>query len=245
MNKTNREIKIYARELIRNSRPMPVFVAMLFAAFANVMQTIGALVLFRDVPDDIILGLQNAFLSADEATMMFYYNKMIPSGKASLLYMVLMAAVLMVSAGYTIFLIRTLRRDAPSYGNLLDGFGMLGRIVIMSLLKYVLVFIGLLLFVIPGIFFLYVYRYSFYILVEHPELSAVQCLKESRRMTKGFKMRCLWLDISFVLWYLAFSLPYIGFIALCFGLPFIRMSSLVLYDIRCHEMAAEELAENL
>ena len=49
---------------------------------------------------------------------------------------------------------------------------------------------------------MYAYRQAWFLKNERPEASAVECLRESRRMMKGFKWRAFCLDFSFIGWIL-------------------------------------------
>lgn len=57
-----------------------------------------------------------------------------------------------------------------------------------------------LLFIVPGIVACYRYSQVWNIKAEHPDWGASQCIAESARLMKGFKMRRLKLDVSFVSW---------------------------------------------
>lgn len=59
------------------------------------------------------------------------------------------------------------------------------------------------------------YSQSFYIMLDFPELSAVQCLKFSRQIMKGHKGRRFYLEVSFIPLYL------LGILSCCVGLLFL------------------------
>lgn len=75
----------------------------------------------------------------------------------------------------------------------------------MSLLQVLLIFVGLLLFIIPGIVFALRYSMADYLLATRPELGPVEALRESRRLMKGNKGRLFYLDLSFFGWTLLAS----------------------------------------
>lgn len=60
--------------------------------------------------------------------------------------------------------------------------------------------IGYILFVIPGIIWTYKYYFVPYIAIEHPELSAREVLDLSKTMTEGRKMDLFLFDLSFIGW---------------------------------------------
>ncbi len=69
----------------------------------------------------------------------------------------------------------------------------------MTLLSIVLV-IGYLLFIIPGIIWTFAYSMTPFILVENPELSIVDAMKKSRLVMKGHKFDLFYLELSFIGW---------------------------------------------
>lgn len=90
-----------------------------------------------------------------------------------------------------------------------------GRIVGTMFLKGVLNFLWFLLFIIPGIIKAYAYSMVPYILADDPEISFMEAIKISNRMTDGHKFDMFVLDLSFIGWYL------LGALALGIGVLFV------------------------
>ncbi len=59
-----------------------------------------------------------------------------------------------------------------------------------------------LLFIIPGIIKSYAYMMASYIIIENPEMGALDAITLSRRMMKGHKFEAFILDLSFIPWIL-------------------------------------------
>ena len=70
------------------------------------------------------------------------------------------------------------------------------------LLMTVLIFLWSLLFLIPGIIKAYSYSMTPYILEENPELGLSEAIHRSRMMMRGHKFDLLWLQLSFIGWFL-------------------------------------------
>lgn len=85
-----------------------------------------------------------------------------------------------------------------------------GRNIVTGLLVYLFTALWSLLFIIPGIVKYYSYSMSFYVSLDHPEYSSMECIKESERLMQGKKMELFCLDLSFIGWHI------LG--ALCFGI---------------------------
>ena len=91
--------------------------------------------------------------------------------------------------------------------DLFDGFrfGVVNNLL-AGILVPIFTFLWSLLFVIPGIVKAYSYSMTFFILKDHPEMSATDAITESRKMMNGNKWRLFCLDFSFIGWILLGSL---------------------------------------
>ena len=81
--------------------------------------------------------------------------------------------------------------------------------LLTGILYNVFVAIGSMIFVIPGIIFSYSFSMAFYVINDHPEMTAMEALRESRRLMNGHQMQYFILNLSFIGWMLLGSL--------CFG----------------------------
>lgn len=72
--------------------------------------------------------------------------------------------------------------------------------LLTGVLYNVFVFLGSLIFYIPGIIFGFSFSMAFYIINDHPEMTAMEALKESNRLMKGHKMQYFLLNLSFIGW---------------------------------------------
>ena len=80
------------------------------------------------------------------------------------------------------------------------GFRRFTDTLVLGLLQFLFVFLWSLLFIIPGIVKAYSYSMAFYIMKDHPEYTARQCIDESRRIMSGNKMKLFLLGLSFIGW---------------------------------------------
>ena len=92
------------------------------------------------------------------------------------------------------------------YDSLFDAFPFAGKVILLSIVEGIFVFLWSLLFVIPGI--VAAYRYSFAILnlCENPDLGVMEALDLSKRQTNGYKMQLFLLQLSFIGYQLAAAL---------------------------------------
>ena len=92
----------------------------------------------------------------------------------------------------------------------------------------IFVAIGSMIFIIPGIIFGYSFSMAYYIINDHPEMTAMEALRESRKLMNGHKMQYFLLSLSFIGWMI------LG--AACFGVgtlwvsAYMSTASAVFYD---------------
>lgn len=105
-----------------------------------------------------------------------------------------------LTIGQCKFFINLANRSNPKFSDLWYGFNNMLRAIGVTLLVGVIVFIGSILFIIPGIILAFMYSQVYYIMAENPEMSIMNCLKESARIMKGHKMDLFILELSFLGW---------------------------------------------
>lgn len=81
-------------------------------------------------------------------------------------------------------------------------FRLVGKVIVMNLLRALLVLAWSMLFIFPGIIAAYRYSMADHLLAEEPELSAVEALRQSRERMHGYKMSLFTLQLSFLGWFL-------------------------------------------
>ena len=152
-------------------------------------------------------------------------------GISSIVSFVLYGVIMVGLSAFTLRLVRDPAGPAR-FEDLLYGFTgeRFGRSFVVGLLQSLYIFLWSLLFVIPGIVKSYSYAMTFYISLDHPEMTASDCITESRRMMDGQKMRLFLLDLSFIGWYI------VG--ALCFGIGTLWVNAY-------HSMARANFYEDL
>lgn len=93
-----------------------------------------------------------------------------------------------------------------------------------------------LLFIIPGIVYLYKIRFAYAIMAEHPELSPMEAINLSKRMTDGHKGELFVLDLSFIPWILL-EIVTLGIVSIYF-LPYKNTVDALYYvnfKVRCEQ----------
>ena len=106
-------------------------------------------------------------------------------------------------------------------------------------LMSIYVFLWSLLLLIPGIIKGYSYCFAPFISMDNEKLTAEECIQQSMKMTKGYKMKLFLLDLSFIGWYFL-SIITLG-IGLLWVIPYHESARIMLYeDIKAQPQVVEK-----
>ncbi|WP_168119890.1 DUF975 family protein [Paenibacillus sp. HB172176] len=104
--------------------------------------------------------------------------------------------------GMALYFIRLARGEDPSVSSLFEGFERFVKVFLLTLLMGIFTLLWSLLFIIPGIIAGYRYSQAYYILIDNPDISALEAIRRSKEMMAGHKWRYFVLQLSFIGWYL-------------------------------------------
>lgn len=107
---------------------------------------------------------------------------------------------LILDAGQVLYHLGVRRGEEMPYTALFDGFSFAGKIILLSIVQYIFIFLWSLLFIVPGIIAAYRYRFALYNLCENPEMGVMEALNMSKAQTRGHKWELFVLDLSFLGW---------------------------------------------
>lgn len=224
------QLKQRAKGLISETKPSPIVVGLILVVIMALTGLISSALTGVDVDEGTIaryFGTGNFDGFAD------YITARLPSTTALVLDAALDIVTIIISAGFTIFALNVVRGIAASYWNIFDGFASFLRIIWLYILEGIFVFLWSLLLIVPGIIAIYRYRQAIYLLLEHPEMSALDCIRESKRLMTGHKAELFVLDLSFILWDLAYSIPWVGYVVGVYYLPYKELTFALYYKELC------------
>ena len=72
------------------------------------------------------------------------------------------------------------------------------KMIAVGLLVKVIIFVGLILLIIPGIIFSYAYSQALRIIAENPDMEIMEALRKSKEMMKGHKWELFVFQLSFI-----------------------------------------------
>ena len=218
MNLDRPTLKARAKEIIRTAQPRVLNASlMMMALFALCSYLSSRLV---GISAETAARYLSYVESGDAVGALNYLSARTPGPGAQLISYLLDAVQMIVSLGFLIFLLNTLRGTAAVYGNLLDGFGYWWKVLILNLVVGLLVVLWSLLLLIPGVVAAYRYSMAQYLLITRPELGIMDCIRESKRLTRGHKAELFVLDLSFLGWMLLCAVPVLGWLLSVWVTPY-------------------------
>ena len=222
------EIKLRAKEINRTSKPSPFLAALVFVAVTMILGTLSSNLLVGNITESGMRSYMNYFMNGNAEKALEYAQSFAPSRSSSILNVIIQLVQEILSAGFIIFTLNTVRRTGEAcLENLLDGFGLAGKVLFMYVVKALIIGALSLLLVFPGIIAAYKYSQSLYILLDNPEYSVIDCLKLSKQMMEGHKMERFKLGLSFLGWIiLEMFVP----VAEVYVLPYMETSRVLYYD---------------
>lgn len=220
-------IKADAKQDIRQTKPNIIVFTLVFALIVWVLNfLVGKLSGYTE----LISNVTNATMLGDDRLAQAYFmNYEMPGLVPSVIILAIGLMETIMNVGYSLFCVNVVRRRAASYGNLMDPFAMFFKVIWLNILMGIFIYLWTLLLVIPGIIAAYRYRMAVYIMLDNPDMSALDCIRESKRLTNGHKMELFVLDLSFIGWSILSMVPLVTI----WVAPYIELTNVRFYVALC------------
>lgn len=127
------------------------------------------------------------------------------TGSPSWIYLILVSGPF--SLGLVAYFMGLFRHQETDTKTVFSGFDKFGKAFLLGLLMGIFIILWTLLFIIPGIIAAFRYSQAFYIMYDNPQLSAMECINESKRIMNGNKAKIFTLTLSFIGWAILAALP--------------------------------------
>ena len=141
----------------------------------------------------------------------YLYPVALPTTVVTLVAVVCWLLRVLLQGGWVLYHLGVRRGEEMPYATLFDGFGFIGKLILLNIVITLYVFLWSMLFVFPGIIAYYRYSFALYNLYEDPEMDIMEALNLSKRQTQGYKMELFKLDLSYMGWILLSILPSLFF----------------------------------
>jgi uncharacterized membrane protein len=150
-----------------------------------------------------------------------------------------------ISLGMAIYFLRISRDESVEINNLFDGFKQFGNALGAYLLMLLIIILGFILLIVPGIIAALALSQTFNIMHDEPNLGPIEAMKKSHEMMKGHRGDYFLLNLSFIGWALLCILTIgIGFLFLA---PYASVTNAIFYNhlIDYHNNDIKELGSQL
>ena len=198
------QMKLDARAAMREHTPSVYLVAFVFLVIMAVLDILSTKLQFPGMTLSEIASMYFEDATLERAVTAAMRNT---SVGARFLGAAIQIMVSMISGGFLLFCLHVSRRSPAGVGTLFDLFAYFFRFLWLEILMGIFIFLWSLLLVIPGIVAAYRYSMALFIFFDDPEKGALQCIRESKEMTRGYKGQLFVLDLSFLGWILLSIIP--------------------------------------
>lgn len=200
-------IKQNAKLQMREAKPHACIVALVYFVIVWVLSLLSGRV--SGVPiRELSAAIERAMEAMNPEIIMELYARY-QNFWGELISLIISIVEFIIGIGFMIYALNVSRMRQAGIANLLDGFGMFLRAIWLCILIAIFVFLWSLLFVFPGIIAAYRYRQAYFILIDNPNMRAIDCIRMSKQMMKGHKWELFVLDLSFIGWAILCVIPFV------------------------------------
>lgn len=186
------QLKGESQQLMRTAAVPPVFMALICLGMQTALDQLSAYFSVNVDVDPTSLLYGGLYISSIDAFTV-----------PGLFVAILVTLVsLLLNAGFVCYCLGVRRGEKMPYSTLFEGFSFAGKVIALTLVMNLLIFLWSLLFVIPGLIAIFRYAFALFYLCEDPERGVMECLKLSKQHTMGYKWQYCILAFSFIGWYL-------------------------------------------
>ena len=188
-------LKAGARKLIFDNIPQALLISLIYIILITVVFRLSGRLSGSINMQDI----NQRLAAGDLPGFGIIFTNFRPVGFILALLLLLLQPV--VDVGYISYCLKLNRFQNTEIKDLFNGFLFTIKVICIFFITTVMVFLWSLLLIIPGIIAMYRYRQAYYILLDDPQKSALQCISESKQMMHGRKVDLMIIDLSFIGWY--------------------------------------------
>ena len=125
----------------------------------------------------------------------------------SVLLLLAQAVSVCLEYGFLSYCLHAARQQKCAILDLMDGFFVFFKALILRVVILIAVSVGMMLFILPGVYLAYTYSMAQRLLLDHPDWSPFRCMGESRRLMSGHKKELFLLHLSLIGWIIASVFP--------------------------------------
>ena len=147
-----------------------------------------------------IVALVQSILTSQDLIMSIAESLGVPI--AILLSIVFVSVSASLTLGLASFSLSIANNDSINSNKIKDGFSVIPRAISLIIIYVLIILIGFICLIIPGIIFTLMFAQIFYIAMDKPETSVIDCFKQSASMMKGHKWQFFKLSLRYSLYFI-------------------------------------------
>ena len=215
------QLKMEAKAITKNAKVSAYLFTLLYLAIGLALDGVDWLV-SGGTRNDVVTYVEN-YMGVDVSV---YLNSplALPTAVSGFISIVVSLVTVVLSAGYILYALNVRKGLETPYSTMFDGFLFVGKIILLSIVQYIFIFLWSLLFIIPGIIAGYRYRFALYNLCENPEMGVMEAINMSKAQTRGHKWELFVLDLSWIGWNLLCALT-LGILSIWIA-PYIQQTDI-------------------
>ena len=187
-------LKRRASELLYTTRPRPYIVTALLVLILQIISTFCV----ESGGQPFVIDMKEYMAGHFEEAIRYVPENVTPL-KTGLLLVAQMVNF-NLEFGYLSYCLTAARRQTCAFLDLVDGFLVFFRVVVLRFVITLLIGLGISLFIVPGLFIGYTYAMAPRLLLDHPDWSPFRCMRESRLLMKGHKKDFFVLRLTLIGW---------------------------------------------
>ncbi len=113
-----------------------------------------------------------------------------------------------LGVGQSIFWLNVSRNNNPEIGDLFKGFDSFASSLGAFWLTMLIVLAGMILFIIPGIYWAYCYTKTYFVIADNPEIGAMEAMQTSKEIMNGYKWKLFRFHLRCILLLLLGLIPF-------------------------------------
>ncbi len=211
------QMKLDAKGAMHVHKPSVYLITLVFLIITYILEVLSTKLQFPGMRLSEISAAYFDGTMMDRAMAAMLENR---STGASLLSVAISIMDAFLSAGFMLFCLNVARREEAGFGTLFDLFAYFFRFLWLEILTGIFILLWSLLLVIPGVIAAYRYSMAVYIFFDDPEKGTLQCIRESKEMTRGYKGQLFVLDLSFIGWAILSIIPFVSI----FTMPYMMIA---------------------
>ncbi len=201
------ELKRRSAALLNFTTPSPYYITIVYVILTQAIST-----LLMNAGGQPFVFDSDAFMAGNYDAVIVFTPENVTAVTTALMLAAELVFV-MLDWGYHSYSLHVARKQKSGFYDLMDGFLIFFRALAMHIVRGLLIYFGILLFIIPGILLAYIYSMSQMLLLDHPDWSPFRCMRESRKLMRGRLMEFFRLRLSLLGWNIIAILPVTSILA--------------------------------